>query len=186
MIRAYSRPVAADDARGRRLLAVLTLAVALIVAPPVWAQDEVEDEGTTGPTEQDFRDIDEILAQDEEALYTSESSLYDSGGRRDPFRSLLRRSEPEGVAQVRPEGIAGLLISDLRLEGVFLTAAGPVAQVEAASDQISYLLRPGDELWDGDVVNVTINEIVFKQKVEDPTALKPFREVVMRLYQPQP
>jgi len=133
---------------------------------------------------QDFRDIDAILAQDEEALYTQGASLYDPGGRRDPFRSLLERSEAESSAELRPEGIPGLLIDDLKLEGVFITPAGPVAQVQAASDQVSYLLRPGDQLWDGDVVNVTVNEIVFKQSVDDPTALKPFREVAMRLYEP--
>jgi len=65
-----------------------------------------------------------------------------------------------------------------------VTPAGPAAQVQAASDQISYLLRPGDQLWDGDVVDVTVGEIVFKQSVDDPTALKPFREVTMRLYEP--
>ena len=34
---------------------------------------------------------------------------------------------------------------------------------------------------DGDVVNITLNEVVFRQNVQDPTALKPFREVVKAL-----
>lgn len=165
------------------------LALAAVLAwsaPAVFAQEATGQEDASVETEpaRDFRDIDEILAQDEEALYTEESSLYDSGGRRDPFRSLLRNNRPDSEVSTRPEGIAGLLVGDLTLEGVFVTPAGPVAQVRAASDAISYLLRPGDQLWDGDVIDVTVNEIVFKQSVDDPTALKPFREVAMRLNEP--
>jgi hypothetical protein len=187
-----------------RKLGLPVAALALLSWPSLWvgAQEEVQAaemeeaageaqdsfgdslEGEGAPARQDFRDIDALLAQDEDALYNDEQSIYEPGGRRDPFRSLLRRSDPEEVASARPEGIAGLLIDDLRLEGVFVTPAGPAAQVQAASDQISYLLRPGDQLWDGDVVDVTVGEIVFKQSVDDPTALKPFREVTMRLYEP--
>lgn len=169
------------------LRASVVICALLACVASSWAQDtpEAESELTSEVATPDYRDIDEILKKDEEALYTEESSLYDSGGRRDPFRSLLSRKAPEEAEGVRPEGIAGLLINDLRLEGVFVTPAGPVAQVKAASDQISYLLRPGDQLWDGDVIDVTVDKIVFKQSVvDDPTALKPFREVVLRLNQP--
>lgn len=176
-------------APGEWSLGALVLAAVLAwpLAPSVFAQEATgEDDEAVEETAsaRDFRDIDKILAQDEEALYTEESSLYDSGGRRDPFRSLLRGNQPDAEVGTRPEGVAGLLVSDLTLEGVFVTPAGPVAQVKAASDEIGYLLRPGDQLWDGDVTDVTVNSIVFKQSVDDPTALKPFREVVMRLNEP--
>ena len=36
-------------------------------------------------------------------------------------------------------------------------------------------------LKDGDVIRITRHEVVFKQIVNDPTALKPFREVVKKL-----
>ena len=45
----------------------------------------------------------------------------------------------------------------------------------------SYLLREGDQLYDGDVVRINRTEVVFKQIVNDPTALKPFREVAKKL-----
>ncbi len=178
-------PTTAQDAEETGELAEAAGAMNELLAgadEPADSTDEDEDGETSSG--QDFGDIDALLAQDEDALYTDERSLYEPGGRRDPFRSLLRRAEPEDEGAIRPEGIAGLLIDDLRLEGIFVTPAGPAAQVQAASDQISYLLRPGDQLWDGDVVDVTVDEIVFKQSVDDPTALKPFREVAMRLYEP--
>ena len=67
------------------------------------------------------------------------------------------------------------------MTGVFRTEQGYVAQVQSAANEKSFLLREGDELYDGDVVRITENEIVFKQIVQDPTALKPFREVVKTL-----
>jgi len=39
----------------------------------------------------------------------------------------------------------------------------------------------GDQLFDGDVIRIGAQEVVFKQIVSDPTALKPFREVTKRL-----
>ena len=56
-----------------------------------------------------------------------------------------------------------------------------MAQVASADQEKSYLLRIGDQLYDGDVISITASEAVFKQIVDDPTALKPFREVSKKL-----
>jgi hypothetical protein len=56
---------------------------------------------------------------------------------------------------------------------------GYVAQVR--SNGRGYLLREADQLFDGDVVAISENEVVFKQMVQNPTDGKPFREVVMTL-----
>ena len=119
---------------------------------------------------------------DESVLTDADTFSYDPGSRRDPFRSLIetRDSIPEPERE-RPEGKAGLLIDEIVVEGVFELADGPVAQVQSAREETSYLLRPGDQLWDGDVISINLEEVVFKQVVDDPTALKPFREVVKRL-----
>ena len=129
----------------------------------------------------DFGAVDDLLAMDEEVLSSPDAFTYDPGARRDPFRSLLRKRRKNDGQRERPDGIPGLLIAELRIEGIFILDDGPVAQVKSASERTSFLLRPGDELWDGDVVRITLGEVVFKQSVNDPTALKPFREVVKRL-----
>lgn len=131
----------------------------------------------------DLAAIEDLLAQDETTRSDdADSFTYDPGTRRDPFRSLLeaRNSQIEEIKE-RPEGKAGLLIDEIVVEGVFQLADGPVVQVQAAHQNTSFLLRPGDQLWDGDVISITLEEVVFKQLVNDPTALKPFREVVKRL-----
>lgn len=133
----------------------------------------------TAPADAGAR-IDEIL-QGEEAVLQGISYTYDPGNRRDPFKSLeVAQNRPE-VKGPLPEGIAGLLIDEIDLSGIFRTSRGFIAQVSAPNKNRSYLLREGDQLYDGDVVRITQAEIVFKQIVNDPTVLKPFREVVKKL-----
>lgn len=106
---------------------------------------------------------------------------YDPEDRRDPFKSLLVGTELPGEKRVRPPGIPGLLIDELNITGIFRTTAGFVVQVQSADKEKSYLLKQGDQLFDGDVVTISSNQVVFKQINPDPTALKPFREVVKAL-----
>lgn len=130
--------------------------------------------------ESDLDAIDEILEGEIEVLGGAAHS-YDPGDRRDPFKSLLATGDTEKVRGPRPEGIPGLLIDEIRLSGIYSTAQGWVAQVQAAAKEKGYLIKEGDQLYDGDVVSVTADEVVFRQIVRDPTALKPFREVTKRL-----
>ena len=133
-----------------------------------------------GDTGADLGNIDEILQGEEEVLSGSGFS-YDPGNRRDPFKSLLAGPDRPEIRGPRPEGVPGLLIDEIDLRGIFHTSKGFVAQVVASNQKKSFLLKEGDQLFDGDVVSINKNEVVFKQVVQDPTALKPFREVVKSL-----
>jgi hypothetical protein len=177
--------------RARLLLACLLLpglgALALAQAPPPArppaaadpsAPPPAGDEGFLGAPTPDTGDIDEILEGEEEVLSGSGGFTYDPGNRRDPFKSLLTGPEKPDRGP-RPEGIPGVLIDEIQLLGIWRTPRGYVAQIRASNK--SYLLREGDQLFDGDVVNIQKNEVVFKQQVQDPTALKPYREVVKNL-----
>jgi hypothetical protein len=187
MTRRTTRP---DDARWP-WPAALAVAAAILLAPaPAAAQEtgeqaeeplpvEAESEFEVGdPSEMDA--IDEILEGEMEVLGGAAYS-YEPGDRRDPFRSLLVRGDNPDERGPRPEGIPGLLIDELRLSGIYRTAQGWVAQVQAAANEKGYLIKEGDQLYDGDVVSVTRDEVVFRQIVRDPAALKPFQEVTKRL-----
>lgn len=130
-------------------------------------------------SEESLREIDRLLAQ-EESIYSGGGYTYDPGGRRDPFRSLLEQTTRD-PSDTRPEGIPGLLIDDIVITGIFSTPEGMWAQIQTSAKDISYLLREGDLLYDGDVLRIASGEVVFKQSVNDPTILKPFREVVKAL-----
>ncbi len=169
------------------LAAVLAL---LLFGGPVRAQEEsqpaAEGAAEEGAAEGEQPrtggvDIDQLLAEDE-AVFADDGYAYDPAGRRDPFESLLvARERPEEGSQPRPEGIPGLLIGEVDLTGIFVLPDGPVAQVQSAVQDKSFLLRVGDRLYDGSVLSISRNEVVFREIVDDPTALKPFREVVKKL-----
>jgi hypothetical protein len=149
-------------------------------AKPEAKPPEAKPREGAGSGETDLGNIDEILEGEEEVL-AGGSFSYDPGNRRDPFKSLLAAPDRPEFRGPRPEGVPGLLIDEIDLTGIFRTSKGYVAQVVAANQKKSYLLKEGDQLYDGDVVSINRNEVVFKQIVQDPTALKPFREVVKSL-----
>ncbi len=119
-----------------------------------------------------------LIDQDESAM-AGRAYTYDPAGRRDPFRSLLVREQNRGGPQ-RPPGIAGISIDDLVVHGIWKTKAGYVAQIRA-TDNKSYLIRAGDLLYDGEVIRVGPNEVSFRQNLNDPQSVKPFREVTKQL-----
>lgn len=176
----------AKQIRTTLLMSLLVGLLVVVVGLPAQEVDQdemeqqVEEALTFAPTEEQEAAVDDIL-RDEAAMLAGEGYYYDPGNRRDPFKSLLAAREKVELRGPRPEGIPGLLIDDIDLTGIFLTSDGPVAQVASADREKSYLLRIGDQLYDGDVISITGSEAVFKQIVDDPTALKPFREVVKKL-----
>jgi Tfp pilus assembly protein PilP len=119
------------------------------------------------------------MIEQEESALAGRSYSYDPAGRRDPFRSLLVREQNKGGAE-RPPGIAGISVDDLVVHGIWKTKSGYVAQIRA-TDNKSYLIRAGDLLYDGEVVRVGPNEVVFRQNINDPQSVKPFREVTKQL-----
>ena len=119
-----------------------------------------------------------LIDQEQEAL-AGRAYSYDPAGRRDPFRSLLVRPEDRARGE-RPPGIAGMSIDDIVVHGIWRTRTGFIAQVRGV-DNKSYLVRAGDLLYDGEVTRVGPNEVVFRQNINDPQSVKPFREVTKQL-----
>jgi Tfp pilus assembly protein PilP len=176
-------------ARHRPIALLPLIAVSLLASTasaPLWAQEPADTpaEEAAAPGEQDTGQIDEIL-EGEEAVLAGESYSYDAAGRRDPFISLLARTEATDGGAPRPEGVPGLLIDELSVQGIFELNGRLFAQVQTADKDKSYLIQEGDQLYDGEVVSIAANEIVFKQVVNDPSVIKPFREVVKKL-NPEP
>jgi hypothetical protein len=125
--------------------------------------------------------VDTILRQQEDLLSGRQFS-YDPGGRRDPFRSLLeevamRRKGP------RPQGVAGMLVVELDLTGIVRDTSGGNIAVVMGTDNKGYFLHVGDEVYDGSVIAIdpTAGTVTFRQQVDDPRLIKPYRDVVKRL-----
>ncbi len=150
----------------------LILAIAALAAPqntPVPTPPPTAPEQSPG----------QALIEQEESALAGRSYSYDPAGRRDPFRSLLIRPE-KGMAGQRPPGVPGIAIDDVILQGIWRTRAGYVAQIRG-TDNKSYLLRAGDQLYDGEVLRIVPNEVTFRQNLNDPQSVKPFRDITKQL-----
>ena len=168
------------------LVALAAIALVLLVQPGRAQQPSatpVPGEAAT-TSAGDEQTIDQILAGEEEVL-SGEGYSYDPAGRRDPFISLLQRTQSKALPQQRPEGVPGLLIDEIEVKGIFKLKGRTFAQVQTSNKDKSYLIQEGDQLYDGEVVSISNIEVTFKQVVNDPSVIKPFREVVKKL-NPEP
>jgi Tfp pilus assembly protein PilP len=91
---------------------------------------------------------------------------YDPKGRRDPFETL----------EVR-EGAGGLTVAATRLTGIVRSNRVALALVEAP-DGIGYILKPGDTLGDGRLLEIGSDSVVF---MVAPKSGAPSNRVVLRL-----
>lgn len=111
-----------------------------------------------------------------------ESSVleYVRGVYRDPFRSLrepkMKEDEP------RPEGPPGMLIEEIDVVGVLSGPRGAMVLI-LGSDGLGYSLTEGAPLYDGVTLRINPDEglVVFRQDVNDPNRIKPYRDIERRL-----
>jgi hypothetical protein len=125
--------------------------------------------------------VDSILRQQEDLL-SGRTFSYDPGGRRDPFRSLFEESAVRRKGP-RPRGVAGMLVVELDLTGIVRDTGGGNIAVVTGTDNKGYFLHVGDEIYDGSVIAIDPNAgtVTFRQQVDDPRLIKPYRDVVKRL-----
>ena len=103
---------------------------------------------------------------------------YDPAGRRDPFVSLTARGADLPMAGgVRPAGVAGLLIGEVTVKGIFKSPKGGFLALLQAPDGRTYTVKQSDKVFDGGVKAITADTVVFSQDVNDPLSLVKQREV---------
>ena len=101
--------------------------------------------------------------------------------RRDPFESLLARTQGgKGTANL-PPGKAGLQVSTLRLDGIVRSPNGMIAVVSNPQSR-TYFLREGDHLYDGSVDKITMDGVSFHEEGKDAFGKPMERQVNKRIY----
>lgn len=163
-------------------LALLLLAPAAMAAPE---QEAAEAPRAAGASAEETsaaaaNAIRKIISEEEDVL-AGKRFTYDPAGRRDPFRSLIEKVDVQRQGP-RPTGIAGMLISEVDLVGIVRDPDGDLAFFNG-SDNRGYFLRVGQRLYDGQVIRIDTRtgRVVFRQEVNDPRLIKPYREVVKEL-----
>ena len=171
----------------RLTVCIVAAAVAGFAAMPAAAQETEPAAAASvaadslGGEEVDTSAIEQILRGEREMLQ-GENFSYDPAGRRDPFRSLRQGFEQnyKDETEPRPPGLPGMTIDEIRLEGIIETPNGILAFVQGR-DSISYILRPGTKLYDGEVKEIQFDRVVFRKQSNDPKQLKPYEDVVREI-----
>jgi len=102
-------------------------------------------------------------------------------GARDPFQPVFDTPREEGptVRRPRPPGIEGMDIQELELVGIVVMDAGNIAFFNG-TDNLGYFLRVGDRVYDGKLVGIDRDKVVFEQEISGAPGRRT-REVTKRL-----
>ena len=100
------------------------------------------------------------------ALSPAPSFRYEARGRRDPF---------EVIEQQKAQ--AGLVVASAKLTGIVRNPSASLALIET-QDGIGYIVKPGDTLFDGRLVHIGVDSVVFSV-AEKPGS--PPNQVVLKL-----
>jgi len=99
---------------------------------------------------------------------------------RDPFLPLVERNAGDLPLDL-PPGKAGLIIGRLQLQGL-VRASGGVMAVVSTPDGRVFFLRPGDRLYDGEVMAISRQSAVFREMTRDAYGHPLARTVTLRLH----
>lgn len=77
------------------------------------------------------------------------------------FKSLRQRAAEQG--QPLPKVTSVLTVGELNVTGIFKTPRGYAAMVEATPIKLSYTIYPGEKFFDGQLVAVEENRLVFRK-----------------------
>lgn len=82
--------------------------------------------------------------------------------------SFFKRQREEAAAngQPLPKVTSVLTLEELAVTGIFRTPRGYAAMVEATPLKLSYTIYPGDKFFDGQLVAVEENRLVFRRVVK--------------------
>jgi len=135
---------------------------------------------TTDEQEEALRLVEEILAE-QHLLLSGQNFEYQAGDRRDPFRSLLAvRRREISAPELRPVGLLGFLINEIEVSAT-ASYQGRWQAMIVDFDRRTYFVKVGDTMYDGRVVEITGDEVIFEQDVEDLLGARSTRRVSKRL-----
>jgi len=117
---------------------------------------------------------------------TKGSSLYHHMTDRDPFTPLVRGTLT-GKQKVKDKyrgnrGLSRFTVDACSLEAIIKTNEGTFAWFQGP-DSKAYKVKVGGHFADGVVLNISSKEgkVVIQQELSDPTAIKPFRNLVLKI-----
>jgi Tfp pilus assembly protein PilP len=118
------------------------------------------------------------------AKKTDTATVVKTAGRRDPFISPIRLQEDKMKStSVCTTGARCLIIDQVVLKGVVKTTSGMIAMVENAAKK-QYNLKEKDPVFNGFVLKISGDSVVFRETITDNLGKQTAKEVVKRVTAP--
>jgi hypothetical protein len=148
-------------------------------------ETEGQDSGEGSPEMERFRKAAEILDV-KQTMPSAAGYTYGSANRRDPFVSPMTAG-PATTGGIEPPvmpGIQGMRVDEVRVVGIIIFPDGKPRAMVMGSDNLGYWLTEGTRLRDGLLLSIDTenNEVIFRQDITDPLAIRPYRDVTRQLY----
>ena len=103
--------------------------------------------------------------------------------KRDPFVSPIREGGPVGGPDCSV-GKKCLAIDTIQLRGIVRAPSGSIAVVESSTRKVTYFLRESDPVFNGYVVKITADSVMFRENVMDRTGRQSTRDITKRVSAP--
>ena len=121
-------------------------------------------------------------------IAASRVQQYSSGGQRDPFvnpnvfrKPAITQIAPPPPLSQRPPGLAGLLISEVAVVGAAASKKRRLAIIKG-QDNFSYLAGKGSQLFDGQLTEITDQDVIFTRRIHDTAGNIKIHKVVKRYH----
>jgi len=120
---------------------------------------------------------------------------YQPKSKRDPFISPFDLEILRGGKKKKVPGIAGMSIDEIVLQGIIKSKNRGYEALVLGSDNKVYWIKPGDKLFDGEVLEIGMGKkspdeisspveagkvfgyVIFRQYVNDPNLIKPYKDI---------
>jgi Tfp pilus assembly protein PilP len=106
-----------------------------------------------------------------------------TAGKRDPFVSPIVRATTGAQGPICDTGKRCLMVDQINLKGIVKSPNGYIAVVENPLKR-AYFLRENDPVFNGSVVKITGDSVVFRESTMDKLGKQSMREVVKKVNAP--
>ena len=104
-------------------------------------------------------------------------------GRRDPFQAIVIRSQQQEIPAQLPPGLRGLVIGQIRVQGIVRGINNEWIAVADNNTNRAYFLRERDEVWNGVVSRITADAVMFQERMTDANGRTNTRDVEKKIEQ---
>jgi Tfp pilus assembly protein PilP len=178
-VKAEASKPAAKPAVKPAVVAVKPAANVHPVAAPKQTAKKKGEKAPAAPADASSKDV--SVEKAPEPSKNDKTKTISANGRRDPFISPV--VDQSAVGSGCSSGKRCLAVEQISLKGVVKAETGMIAVVVNANEK-AYFLRENDPVFDGYVLKITGDSIVFKETVQDKLG-KPFtKEVTKKLNTP--